>query len=108
MQDAPSPSEARILVVDDELSNVQLLQGALKRAGYLNLEVTTDPRKVAGILAEFDPDLILLDLFMPNLDGFEVMEQLSHRVPSSTYLPVLVLTADVTPETKRRALAGGA
>ena len=108
MRDTSLLSEARILVVDDEPANVQLLQRALERAGYVNVEATTDSRRVAGLLTEFQPDLILLDLVMPHLDGFEVLEQLAHLVPSSTYLPVLVLTADIIGETKRRALAGGA
>jgi K+-sensing histidine kinase KdpD len=108
MQDAPALTEARILVVDDELPNVQLLQRALEQAGYVDVQVTTDSRRVAGLLTEFEPDLILLDLLMPHLDGFEVMDQLSRLVPPSTYLPILVLTADITVETKRRALAGGA
>src|SRR5712691_3902934 len=108
MQDPSSFSEARIIVVDDEPPNVKLLQIALERAGYVNVQATTDSRRVAGLLTEFEPDLILLDLLMPHLDGFAVMDQLSSLVPSNTYLPVLVLTADVTEETKRRALAGGA
>jgi signal transduction histidine kinase len=108
MRDTPSLDEARILVVDDEPANVQLLQRALEQAGYVNVEATTDSRRVAGLLTEYEPDLILLDLVMPHLDGFEVLEQLAHLVPASTYLPVLVLTADITGETKRRALAGGA
>src|SRR5207253_638098 len=95
MQDPPSFSEARILVVDDEPPNVKLLQIALERAGYVNVQATTDSRRVAGLLTDFEPDLILLDLLMPHLDGFAVMDQLSSLVPSNTYLPVLVLTADV-------------
>jgi DNA-binding response OmpR family regulator len=101
-------STARILIVDDEPANVDLLQFALKRAGYRDVKSTIDPMRVAGLFTEFDPDVILLDLHMPGLDGFEVMAQLSDLVPGDTYLPVLVLTADVAPETKRRALAGGA
>jgi len=99
---------ARILIVDDEPANVDLLQFALKRAGYRDVKSTIDPMKVAGLFTEFDPDIILLDLHMPGLDGFEVMAQLSDLVPPDTYLPVLVLTADLAPEIKRRALAGGA
>ncbi|MGH2555409.1 MAG: ATP-binding response regulator [Actinomycetota bacterium] len=100
--------EARILVVDDEPPNVRLLQRVLEQAGYVNVEATTDSRRVAGLLTGFAPDLILLDLLMPHLDGFEVMDQLTRLVPSSTYLPILVLTADITAETKRKALARGA
>jgi signal transduction histidine kinase len=108
MVDRPSFAEARILVVDDERHNVELLLRSLLQAGYLNLEGITDPRRVSGLLTEFQPDLILLDLLMPQLDGFEVLKMINVAVPSATYLPVLVLTADMSVETKRRALAGGA
>jgi K+-sensing histidine kinase KdpD len=108
MEDGRPLDEARILLVDDEPPNVRLLQRTLEHAGYVNVEATTDSRRVAGLLAEFEPDIILLDLLMPHLDGFEVMDQLTRLVPPSTYLPVLVLTADITTETKRKALARGA
>lgn len=107
-QDGSSPGAARILIVDDEDANVRLLERILRRAGYTQIESTTDPRSVATLLAEFEPDLILLDLLMPHLDGFAVMDLLNAAVPSDHYLPILVLTADITPDTRRRALAGGA
>jgi putative nucleotidyltransferase with HDIG domain len=100
---------ARILIVDDQEANVRLLEGILKRAaGYHALRSTTDSREVLSLFAEFQPDLILLDLHMPHLDGFAVMEELKELVPPGAFLPILVLTADVTPEAKQRALAGGA
>ncbi len=108
MEEGRPLDEARILVVDDEPPNVRLLQRLLEQAGYVNVETTIDSRRVAGLLTGFEPDLILLDLLMPHLDGFAVMDQLTHLVPSSTYLPILVLTADDTAETKRKALARGA
>ena len=108
MEEGRPLDEARILVVDDEPPNVRLLQRLLEQAGYVNVEATIDSRRVAGLLTGFEPDLILLDLLMPHLDGFEVMDQLTRLVPSSTYLPILVLTADDTAETKRKALARGA
>jgi signal transduction histidine kinase len=67
---------------------------------------TTDPSRVATLLSEFGPDLILLDLHMPHLDGFEVMKQIKHA--AADYLPILVLTADVTAEAMTRALSEGA
>jgi putative two-component system response regulator len=76
--------------------------------GYQNVESTTDPRQVPELLHSFQPDIILLDLLMPHLDGFAVMELLRSTLPSDSYLPILVLTADATSETRRRALAGGA
>jgi putative two-component system response regulator len=100
---------ARILIVDDQEANVRLLEGILKRAaGYHALRSTTDPREVMSLYVEFQPDLILLDLHMPHVDGFAVMEQLKEIVPEDVFLPILVLTADVTPEAKQRALASGA
>jgi putative two-component system response regulator len=63
---------------------------------------------VVDLVQAFDPDLILLDLMMPELDGFGVMEQLRRVVPPNTYLPILILTADISVETKRRALGAGA
>jgi putative two-component system response regulator len=101
-------TEANILVVDDQEANVRLLERILERAGYTNVATTTDPRLVLSLYAQFEPDLIVLDLVMPHMDGFEIMEELGKRVPEGTYLPVLVLTADVTPQARQRALSMGA
>ncbi len=98
---------ARILIVDDQPTNVDLLERMLGRSGYTNLISTTDPRQVLSLVAETRPGLVLLDLQMPYLDGFQIMEQLAPHM-QGTYLPVLVLTADITPESKRRALSMGA
>jgi putative two-component system response regulator len=100
--------DAGILVVDDKAVNIRLLEGILGRAGYTRLASTTDPREVLSIFMSLQPDLVLLDLTMPYLNGFEVMEQLKPLIPSGDYLPILVLTADVTGEVKRRALSAGA
>jgi putative two-component system response regulator len=101
-------TEGRILVVDDEEANVLLLKRTLELAGYVDIAMTTDSREVAALVDGFRPDLILLDLLMPHLDGFAVLEQLRSTMPQGTFLPVIVLTADVSRETKQRALASGA
>jgi len=101
-------TEAPILVVDDQEANIRLLERLLQRDGYTAVTSTTDPRQVLPLYAGLQPDLILLDLHMPHLDGVAVMRQLATVIPAETYLPVLVLTADATPETKQRALAAGA
>jgi len=101
-------ARARILVVDDHRANVMLLESLLARVGYRHVRATTDPRSVPALCQEFDPDLILLDLHMPDLDGFEVMEQLAGLIPHGAYLPILVLTADIDDDVCRRALAAGA
>lgn len=99
---------ARILIVDDEQSSVRLLERMLERAGYTNLHSTTDPRRVNEMVSEAEPDLILLDLMMPDLDGWEVLDRLRTLVPQNSYLPVIVLTGDTRPEPRLRALVAGA
>lgn len=99
---------ARILVIDDETPNVMLLERMLQRFGYANLRTTTDPRDVLALFQEFQPDLILLDLLMPYMNGLAVMEQLMALIPSGDYLPIVVLTADITAQARQRSLAAGA
>ena len=96
---------ARILVVDDQEANVRLLEGMLRIAGYLSIESTTDPREVCELHRKNRYSLILLDLQMPGMDGFEVMECLK-EIEEDGYLPVLVITAQ--PDQKLRALQAGA
>jgi two-component system sensor histidine kinase/response regulator len=99
---------AKILIVDDKESNINLLEDLLTESGYHHNHAVTDSRLVAGLVNTFKPDLILLDLMMPHLDGFEVMAQLKTLVPKNEYLPILVLTADISVETKIKALSIGA
>ncbi len=99
---------AGLLIVDDEQANVRLLELLLERGGYTNFKSTTDSIRVLPLYKEFQPDLLLLDLLMPHPDGFAILEQLKPLIPEGTYFPVLVLTADVSQETKRRALVAGA
>jgi signal transduction histidine kinase len=98
---------AKILIVDDELTMLRLLELLLEHVGYTDVRSTTDPREVLETCAEFQPDLILLDLRMPHLDGIQVLKQLEER-RADLYLPVLVLTADASRESKRAALEAGA
>lgn len=99
---------ANILIVDDQQANIDVITGLLEIREYLNVKTVTDPRLALDLFREFEPDLILLDLAMPHLTGFQVMEQVKPLIPEGIYLPILVLTADATTETKRRALAAGA
>ncbi|MDZ7777059.1 MAG: response regulator [Bacteroidales bacterium] len=100
--------KANILIVDDKQANIDVLEQFLERQGYTNFKSISDSRLVIDLFESFKPDLILLDLMMPHLSGFQVIEQLKTVIPQNTYLPVLVLTADVTTEAKQRALAAGA
>ena len=101
-------SRAKILIVDDEPSNVRLLERILEISGCTNVRGTTDSREALVQYLDFEPDIVLLDLNMPHLDGFAVMQQLKSAISAEDYLPILVLTADITSDTKRRALANGA
>ncbi|HZJ17426.1 MAG TPA: response regulator [Chthoniobacteraceae bacterium] len=104
----PLLDKARVLIVDDEPSNIRLLERILEMFGSAAVQSTTDSRQALPLYFSFQPDLVLLDLHMPHLDGYAVIGQLKAAVPPDEYLPILVLTADVTIETKRRALAAGA
>ncbi len=103
----PDQTSARILIVDDEPANVLFLERLLVREGYTRVVSCTHPREVADQFARTPPDLLLLDLHMPGLSGFEILEQL-RPVLSEHILPVVVLTADATPRAKLRALGSGA
>ncbi len=96
---------ARILVVDDLDANVQLLVRALHGAGYTSVDATMNPHDVCDLHRANQYDLILLDLQMPLMDGFEVLEALK-ALESDGYVPVLVVTAE--PAHKLRALRAGA
>jgi signal transduction histidine kinase/DNA-binding NarL/FixJ family response regulator len=100
--------QSTILVVDDEQANIDLLVECLRGEGYERIVTTRDAREVLALYESSHPDLILLDLHMPGMDGFAVLAQLGDHVPEEEYLPILVLTADVTQATKERALSVGA
>ncbi len=95
----------KILIVDDQQANVALLEQMLRGAGYDAITTTMDSGQVGALHRQHHYDLILLDLQMPSLDGFQVMEQLK-EIEKDSYLPVIVLTAQ--PEHKLRALKAGA
>lgn len=96
---------ASVLIVDDRAANVQLLEQVLRDAGYTNITITMDPTSVGVLHATHAYDLILLDLNMPVMDGFQVMAQLK-AAGTDPYLPVIVLTAE--PRHKLQALQAGA
>ena len=99
--------QARILIVDDQQANIDLLRRMLEHDGYAVVESTTDSASVVPMCAQSPPDLLILDLHMPDPDGFEVLAQLKPWF-EGRWFPVLVVTADVTTEAKQRALSGGA
>jgi putative two-component system response regulator len=98
---------ARILVIDDNVLNVQILKKILTEAGFHQITSTTDSTQALNLFQEVRPDLILLDLNMPKIDGFKVMEMFTAIDPKD-YLPVLVLTAEEEETHRTKALQSGA
>ena len=105
---SPETKPARILIVDDQEQNISLLRRILARAGYENIASTTVPAEVLALKEQFQPDLVLLDLHMGDMNGFQVLQELVITPRGADHLPVLMITADDSAEVKRRALALGA
>jgi two-component system NtrC family sensor kinase len=101
-------TDSRILIVDDQTANLRVLATVLEFAGYTNVRCLSDSREVLQIFGEFQPDLVLLDLHMPHVDGLAALDQLATVIPEDDYLPTLVLTGDNTTEAKEKALSHGA
>ena len=99
--------DGKILVVDDNASNVALLEAVLEDADFENIYSTTDPCQVLPLHREHNFDLILLDMRMPKLSGLDVLNLLQDETIDD-YLPVIILTAQTDIETRRQALTAGA
>jgi len=100
--------EAKILVIDDEPSKTRLVTELLSLAGFRHLETENDSGRAAATFEQCRPDLVILDLHMEPYDGFEVLTQLEPLVSPGTYLPILMLTGNITREVKEQALSAGA
>ena len=100
-------SKMKVLVIDDEPANVALLEGMLDEGGYSRIKSITDSRLAFETIESFEPDLILLDLMMPHVDGFAILDAV-RAAATDTFLPIIVLTADMNEATKLRALRAGA
>lgn len=100
-------SKMKIVAIDDEPANVALLEAMLTDGGYTRVKTVTDSRVAMETCVTFEPDLVLLDLMMPHVDGFAILESL-RAAAGEAFLPVIVLTADASETTKLRALRAGA
>ena len=98
----------RIVVVDDQITNVEFMTALLERDGFQHVIGVTDPRRALDVIVAEDADLVVLDLMMPHVDGYEVLQGLRRVMPRDRFLPVLVMTADATPDARHRALELGA
>jgi len=101
-------TSCRILAIDDEEANVLLLRSVLEREGYTDIHCVTDPKLAMCAYVDLQPDIVLLDLMMPEIDGFELLEAFSRHDRADEFRPILVLTADTTLQARRRALSLGA
>lgn len=100
-------AHAKILIADDEATSVHLLVKVLTDAGYTNIKATQDPNEVIDLYGKINPDLLILDLHMPHMEGFKIMEQLKERI-SGDYLPVLVISQERNRVIQFSALEAGA
>jgi signal transduction histidine kinase len=108
MVNSPDNRSARILIVDDEELSASALSKILEQAGYTNCTVMTDARLAAEQFLDFNPDLLLLDLHMEPVSGLAVLNRINDLMAPNTRPPVLILTADTSPQAKHEALAAGA
>jgi putative two-component system response regulator len=99
---------ARVLIADDIAMNVRLLHTLLERAGFEDIKSTTRAEEVIPLFVAEQPDIVLLDLHMPGIDGLELVRRLRSTTRGSTYLPIVVLTGDTSAEAKRETLDAGA
>jgi putative two-component system response regulator len=99
---------ARILAADDEDANLRLMRRVLERAGFTGFTATTNPEEVVPLFHQLRPDLVLLDLHMPGMDGMQVIEGLRPLLEAEGYLPVLMISGDLTPAARQQALSHGA
>ncbi len=99
---------SKILIVDDEAAYIRVIEWALRQAGFPNFRSVTDSTQARQVFLEYQPDLVLLDLYMPQLDGFGVLQQLRESAPTGEFLPVLMFTGQNTPEMRHQAIAAGA
>lgn len=99
---------ARVLLVDDQPANLTFLRHVLEPEGYGELITMTDSVEALARIEEVDPDVVVVDLWMPRLDGFDFIAGVQDLLPTGSYLPILVATGDHTPEARRRALSVGA
>ncbi|HSJ11009.1 MAG TPA: HD domain-containing phosphohydrolase [Longimicrobiales bacterium] len=104
----PPSGNAAILIVDDEPSNVGLLARILARAGYHDVRTATDPVEGLRLFTERQPDIVLLDMHMPQMDGIALMQRVQSTLAPNDFVPVVILTGDLSNDVRQRALALGA
>jgi CheY-like chemotaxis protein len=99
---------SRILVVEDDRDNLELMELTFQMYGFTNVRCTTDSREVLEIFKDDPPDIVLLDLHMPHLDGLALIEEIAKVMPPGPFLPIVLISGEVSRDIKERALEAGA
>jgi two-component system sensor histidine kinase/response regulator len=99
---------SRVLIIDDQEANLLLLQRILEHHKYGHFRCIADSSQAIEEFRSYQPDLLLLDLMMPKVNGYTILNELRAQVSADTYMPVLVITADISREAKQKALSLGA
>ena len=100
--------QSRLLIIDDEPANLELLEELFAEEGFEQVLSSVDARRISSLLQGFRPDIVLLNLRMPEVDGFSVLVLLDDLREQGEWIPVIVLTADITREARYKALSLGA
>lgn len=103
-----NPASFSLLLIDDELHSTKLMEAILRQAGFEKITVSNDPREALRLYHEVKPDLLALDMKMPQMDGSEVIRQLTPEIGPNDYFPIMVITGELDAPTKHKVLAEGA
>jgi len=99
--------DAKILIIDDQKLHSSFLEKVLAQEGYINIRCVNDPLKALSAIHDFEPDAVILDLIMPQVDGFQILEKLN-EFRKDHYLPILALSSEKSTDLRLRALQDGA
>jgi putative two-component system response regulator len=101
-------TQACIMIVEDDFDNRQLLELTFRTSGYPNVLEVSDGRKAVAVFAENRPDMVLVDQHMPHVDGVDIIRDINDLVPEGEFLPIVMLSGDVSADVRRRATECGA
>ncbi len=99
--------DSTILIIENDADTVFLLELLFETSGFTNVHATSDPRNVESLVRDLDPDLVLLDLHMPEVDGIEVMRRIEEEIPGHD-IQMILMSGDVSPEKRRIGMEAGA
>jgi putative two-component system response regulator len=101
-------TDACIMIVEDDRDNRQLLELTFRTNGYMNVLEVSDGRRAVEVFTENQPDMVLIDQHMPHVDGVDIIRDINDLVPDDEFLPIVMLSGDVSADVRRRATECGA